>query len=152
MYKVVIDTNILISASYDEFSYAWKIIDLVIQGKIKAVASEKILKENRLIIERAIKNKRDKQEIENFLARVEVVPVYKKIKAVKFDPEDDKFIECAAEVGADFIISSDSHLLELGEYGKTKILTPKDFWFLYCGKKKDKDDEWRELFKDMFRK
>lgn len=153
MFTVIIDTNILIDATQDDFSYTWKIIDLVLQGKIQAIASEKILKENRLIIERNIVRESDKQRLEKFFAHVEVVPVPstqdKKIKAIKDDPEDDKFIECADEVKADYIISSDTHLLHLENYKDTKILSPKDFWYEYSGKKEDKDEEWKNVFKDI---
>ena len=48
--KVILDTNVLIDATNDDFSRTWKIIDLVLQGKIQAFASEKILREYKLII------------------------------------------------------------------------------------------------------
>ncbi len=150
MYKIIIDTNIIINATGDDFSYAWKVLDLVIQGKVKAVASEQILRENRFIVERAIKSEKEKQKLEDFLARVEVVPVYKKIRAVKYDPEDDKFVECAAETGADFVISSDSHLLQLENYGQTKILSPQDFWYFYQGRTENEDEGWKEVFRKIF--
>lgn len=150
MLKAIIDTNILIDATQDTFSYTWKIIDLVLQGKISAVASDRILRENRLIIERNIVKESDKQRLEKFFVNIEVVQVNKKIQAIKDDPEDDKFIECADEIQADYIISSDRHLLHLEEYGKTKILSPKDFWYEYKNKSGEKDDEWKQPFKDMF--
>lgn len=162
MYKVIIDTNILINATQDNFSYAWKIIDLVIQGKVRAVASDKILKENRLIVERNIINEKDKNKLEDFFVRVEVVGIKKRLKIIKDDPEDDKFIECADQTKADFIISSDSHLLNLEKYPlssqtrkglqrvtkNTKIVNPKNFWYLYSG---EKEDEWKEFFRSVFK-
>ncbi len=151
MLKVIIDTNILIDAMGDNFSYTWKIIDLVLQGKIKAVASDKILKENRLIIERNIIKESDRQKLEKFFANVEVIKVNKKINIIKDDPEDNKFIECADQIKADYIISSDAHLLRLEKYKNTKILHPKDFWYIYSGKEKNNDNnEWKEFFKNIF--
>jgi len=149
MLKTIIDTNILIDAMTDDFSYTWKIIDLVLQGKIKAVASDKILKENRLIIERNIVKESDKQRLEKFFVNIEVVQVNKKIRVIKDDPQDDKFIECADETNADYIISSDRHLLNLEKYKDTKILSPKDFWYEYKNKSGEKDDEWKDVFKDI---
>jgi putative PIN family toxin of toxin-antitoxin system len=46
---------------------------------------------------------------------------------VEDDPEDNKILECAQQAGADFIVSGDKHLLTLGKFKKTKILTPKEF-------------------------
>ena len=149
MLKAVIDTNILIDAMNDDFSYTWKIVDLVLQGKVHAVASNKILRENRLIIERNIVKESDRQRLEKFMAQVEVVPVHKKIKIIKDDPQDDKFIECVDETQADYIISSDAHLLHLEQYKNTKILHPKDFYYEYKNKSGEADNEWQQPFKDM---
>ena len=48
MTSVILDTNVLIDAMNDNFSHTWKIIDLVMQGKISAFASDKIIKEYKL--------------------------------------------------------------------------------------------------------
>jgi len=47
--------------------------------------------------------------------------------AVCDDPDDDKFIECAAAGNCEFIISGDKHLINLSEYRGIAILTPRDF-------------------------
>lgn len=41
---------------------------------------------------------------------------------VKSDPTDDKFIECAINSSADYIVSGDKHLLNLEEYKGIKIM------------------------------
>lgn len=147
--KVVIDTNILIDAMADDFSYTWKIVDLVLSGEIEAVASEKILKENLLIINRQVVKESDRERLQKFFNTVTVIPVYRKIMAVVDDPEDNKFVECALEADADYIISSDKHLLNLESYDSVKILSPKDFWFVYTGQKEDNDEEWKNVFKNI---
>ena len=43
------------------------------------------------------------------------------------DPSDNKFIECAIDGNADYVISGDRHLLNIGNYKKVKILKAKDF-------------------------
>jgi len=47
------------------------------------------------------------------------------IEAIKADPDDNKILECAVAAGASYIVSGDKHLLELKEYRKIKIITPK---------------------------
>jgi len=50
-----------------------------------------------------------------------------KIKVVKADPDDNKFIECALALKAKVIISGDKTLGAIGEYMGIKITTPQQF-------------------------
>ncbi len=50
-----------------------------------------------------------------------------RIKIVKDDPEDDKFVETALEGDADFIVTQDKHLLKLKDYQGIKVITPEEF-------------------------
>lgn len=43
------------------------------------------------------------------------------------DPKDDMVLACALDAQADFIVSGDSHLLDLGEYQGIPILTVREF-------------------------
>jgi predicted nucleic acid-binding protein len=47
------------------------------------------------------------------------------LDVIKSNPDDNKILECAVACGASYIVSGDRHLLELKEYGKIKIITPK---------------------------
>jgi predicted nucleic acid-binding protein len=47
--------------------------------------------------------------------------------AVCRDPEDDKFLAAAQAGDARFIVSEDLDLLDLGSYGKTKIISAEAF-------------------------
>jgi uncharacterized protein len=46
------------------------------------------------------------------------------------DPDDDKFLELAKTIDADFIISGDKDLLELKQFQNTTILKPSQFMAL----------------------
>ena len=50
-----------------------------------------------------------------------------KINAVRNDPDDDKFIECAVALKAEAIITGDKALKAMNEYMGIKILTPQQF-------------------------
>ena len=147
--KIILDTNVIIDATQDNFSYTWKIVNLVLKGKVEAFGVDKIIKEYRLIIKKNIKNEKDKISLENFIARVRVVNTHKKINLIEDDPEDNKFLECADEARVDYIISSDQHLLNLEKFQNTEILSPKDFWLRYKNEKPSADDEWKEVFKNI---
>jgi putative PIN family toxin of toxin-antitoxin system len=47
---------------------------------------------------------------------------------VNEDEQDNKILECALAARADIIVSGDKHLLELGKFKKTKILTAREFF------------------------
>lgn len=49
------------------------------------------------------------------------------IQVVDSDPDDDMFIECAIAGGASFLVSGDTHLLELGSFEDVAIVTPAKF-------------------------
>ena len=45
------------------------------------------------------------------------------IDKIKSDPDDNKVLECALEANANYIVTGDTHLLELGLFEKIKIVT-----------------------------
>lgn len=49
------------------------------------------------------------------------------ISAVAADPEDNKYVEAALEGRAEYIVSGDSHLLALEQYGNIPIVTAREF-------------------------
>ena len=124
--KVVLDTNVLISA-------------LIKAGKPQQLffrlAEEKMLILSRQILEEFLEVAEDprvkkyvkEQETAAFLNSLrdatKIVEVKSKFRAVKEDPDDDVFVNTAYDGKADYIVSGDKHLLSLGEFRKTKIVT-----------------------------
>lgn len=130
--KIVIDTNIYISAIF------WggkprEIIELGRSGNIFIFSSSEIKME---IDEKLrLKFKLDAQEtfhiLLDFSTFTTPVKITKRIEAIKDDPDDDKFIECAMACGADYIVSGDKHLLKLKAYEGTKIINAAEFLSFY---------------------
>lgn len=144
MIKVVIDTNVLIDAWRDDFSYTRKIIDEVLQGNIKAIASHKIWREHQIILDRLVNDPQHLALANEFFSAIEIVQPKIKIDIVKYDKDDNKFFEAAVAGKVDYIISNDSHLWEIGEYRGIKVLKPVDFWAEYKkGKDKNGNNEWQ---------
>jgi predicted nucleic acid-binding protein len=50
-----------------------------------------------------------------------------KVHVVEEDPDDDKFIECAVALKADFVISGDRALIAVQDYMGIRIVTPREF-------------------------
>jgi predicted nucleic acid-binding protein len=71
------------------------------------------------------------EEIENFLEDLTAfaffTPEELTLTVISEDPSDDKYLVCATEGNAEYIISGDSHLLQLGNWEGIKVITAKDF-------------------------
>lgn len=46
------------------------------------------------------------------------------------DPKDDMLLECAALANADLLVTGDNDLLTLESYGRTRIVTPREYLLL----------------------
>ena len=57
----------------------------------------------------------------------QLVNVTSSVDAIADDPTDNRFLECALDGNAQYIISGDHHLLSLGSFHGVEILRPRDF-------------------------
>ena len=116
MKRVVIDTNVLVSALL--FGGApGNLIPLWKRGRIRPLCSKGIIEEYLRVLAYP-KFRLTEKEIDFILSReilpwFEVVAVQGGRRFVNKDSEDDKFIWCAAEGKAEAIVSGDDHLLKL---------------------------------------
>ena len=130
--RVVIDTNLLIDGVKDDFNYGNRVIDLVLAGKIQAFANRATLRENKLIAGKKVKDLDYSEKLEKYFEKVQVTNSYglDSIDVVE-DKEDNKLVESAVASGADYLISSDKHLLKLESYKGVKMVRPQEFVNLY---------------------
>jgi len=124
---VVLDTNVFIAAYFNRKSASARIIDLCLENKHKLIFSPRLRKELRLILKNVRAEREFREKIRSLFVNASKVKPTKKVFTVKEDPEDNKFLECALEGEADYLITSDRHLLELGEFAQTKICKPTQF-------------------------
>jgi putative PIN family toxin of toxin-antitoxin system len=125
--KVVLDTNVLISALI-KAGKPRELIFKIAQHGIQLVLSRSILEEFLKVTEDPkIRKYVSEDEIIVFLriigAIAKIVRVRSKFKVVKEDPEDDAILRAAKDGNVNFIVSGDSHLLSLREFKGIKILT-----------------------------
>jgi len=104
------------------------------EGIITVVVSEDIVEEvNRALAYHKLKEIYQeagvsREELVETMLRIgEVVEVETKLDVIKEDPSHDKFLECAAESNADYIVSGDEHLLKIRRYKKSKITSARQF-------------------------
>lgn len=127
--KVVIDTNIFVSSFFG--GNPRKIIDLWKNEKITLCLSNAILDEYIDVLRRiGMKNESELEELLSLFSRgfnILFTTKTPKVKIVKNDPDDDKFIECAVALKAGAVITGDGEVLAIKEYMGIRILTPQQF-------------------------
>jgi putative PIN family toxin of toxin-antitoxin system len=132
---VVLDNNILISGIFWEHGNPRRIIDKWKNGDIQIAVSEDTLNELIGVIEREFEMSSDdisywrKLISENSI----IVCSTKKYNLIKVHDADNKFIDVAAESGAEYIVSGDKHLLELKNVDEVKIITAKEMVDILVG-------------------
>ncbi|HEY0262276.1 MAG TPA: putative toxin-antitoxin system toxin component, PIN family [Chitinophagales bacterium] len=133
MQKIVIDTNVIVSAMIQK-SYPYHIIySLFIDDKFQLCVSEELLAEYFEVLSRAKFSR-----FPDFSARAEKLLVDIESKALKFQPiekinllsdkDDNKILELADVSSADFIITGNTNDFTFSDYKQTKIVTPKEYW------------------------
>jgi len=137
MIRIVIDTNILVSAILTAEGNPAKILKLVLQGKLNLIISPAILEEIRQVlrypklVKLMKKNMITLEEVYTFFDKMSkiavITPGKLDIKAIPDDPSDDMVLSCAVEGEADFIISGDHHLTDLRIFQGIKIVDPAAF-------------------------
>ena len=65
--------------------------------------------------------------IQEFVEFATLVQIRQVVSIVTKDPDDNRIIECAIAGGADYIVSGDAHLLNIGQYEGIRILPPTAF-------------------------
>lgn len=125
--KVVLDTNILISA----LGFRGKprhILQLIFQKKIFGITSPVLLAEFQEVVNKKFPQLAPKlASIEKKLKKnLQVVQPKVSIKASR-DEDDNRVLEAASEGNSDFIITGDKDLLDLRVYKNIKILTAEEF-------------------------
>ena len=127
--RVVIDTNIFVSSFFG--GNPRKIIDLWKNEKITLCLSNAIFDEYIDVLHRiGMKDENELEELLSLFSRgfsILFTTKTPKIKIIKDDPDDDKFIECAVALKANAIITGDREILAIKKYMGIKILTPRQF-------------------------
>lgn len=128
MLKVVIDTNVFISAFYLPESRPAEAVLWARRKRVRNFISPQILEE----VERIIKTKllwdhsKTKSAIQLIKGFSEIVYPHEHLTVIA-DAPDNRILECALQAQADLIIAGDPHLLNLRNYQGIKMVTPGEF-------------------------
>jgi putative PIN family toxin of toxin-antitoxin system len=131
--RAVLDTNVIVSATLTEGGNEHRVVRAWGRGQFDLVFSPATLEElGRAIMYARLRKYRwmNDAEVITLLEALahgsELVPGTLAIKASR-DPDDDKFLIAAIEGQAEYLVTGDRDLLELGRYHEVRIVTPRAF-------------------------
>ena len=126
--KIVVDTNVVISGIFFG-GVPRKIVEAVADGAIDAYATAEILDEYMGIIASMLERKQgriNQSILSPLFSAIKIIETESRIEVCR-DPDDNKFIECAVDAKALYIVSGDNDLLDIKEYDGICIITAKEF-------------------------
>ena len=126
--RILIDTNILISGLF--FNGLPKKLLSELGKEFKICVNEKIVEEYQKNIDKKISNPRynfDEKLREKFFRSLQSFEMKSDLKICR-DPDDDKFINCAIDAKAIYIVSGDNDLLTLKNFAGIEIVTAREFY------------------------
>ncbi|MFQ5976325.1 MAG: putative toxin-antitoxin system toxin component, PIN family [Candidatus Hydrothermarchaeales archaeon] len=129
MVKVVLDTNVIVSALHFGGNPD-KILSLANEGVIELLISPFILDEVVKVLQRQFDWGDEKIEITLGAIKEITTLVHptSKLSVIKEKDSDNRVLECAISGGADFVVSGDAkHILPIKKYQGIRILKPAEF-------------------------
>jgi len=133
--RAVLDANVFVSALIRPEGPPGRIcVELVEHEAFALILSAAIVDEVRRTLDdpRVRRYVRlTSREVEAWLASVqsvaELVEGQRSVSVVANDPDDDKYFAAAVEGNADVVVSGDRHVLEVKEFERIRVLTPRAF-------------------------
>jgi uncharacterized protein len=125
--SVVLDTNVIVSAHLKEEGLERFVLDLALARKLQLFLSDKILEEYEGVLARAtFKLNPAKVAASLRLLEKAATMIYpqKKITAAK-DPDDNKFLECAADAQADYLVTGNKKHFPK-QWQQTRIINARE--------------------------
>lgn len=126
--KIILDTSVIVAALFNSKSkiilHAWS------EGKLTLCYSHAILNEYQHIIGKIPPLRKKSQLFFAELQQSKHTLYIEKPSSIQInidDPADKKFVECAVEANADYIISLDAHILDIIEYNGIPTVRPVAF-------------------------
>ena len=139
--RVVIDTNIFVSGTVSSKGSPRKILDFARKGAFRVVTSLSINHEILEVLHREHiytkygLNEKVIDDLASFLYEGTILTedAYE-VSRVKKDDDDNKFIGCALEGEAAYIVSGDDHLLSIKHYRGIQIIDANSFLIILGNK------------------
>jgi putative PIN family toxin of toxin-antitoxin system len=105
--RVVLDTNVVVSAHLSPEGYERSVLDLALAGKLRMFVSEAILREYESVLQRPkfrLKHVSVSRSLRLLRGAAKVVTPYGQVNVAR-DPGDNRFLECAEAGKADYLVT-----------------------------------------------
>jgi len=139
-YKIVIDTNVILSGLRSKNGYSFKLLELIPEFKFNIAISVPLILEYEAILNKYLENldltKIDIDILLNYFCKIgEHTKIYYLWRPFLKDPFDDHLLELAVSSQSNFIITFNLRDFNKIEKFGIKAITPKDFINLIGGTK-----------------
>ncbi len=134
--KVVLDTNVWVSAYISPKATPGRIVRAVPNGQVEAISTEHLWTELRRVLYepkvRQALEARGQWDEARLLVALQLLVEFIENESphenwLVEDPDDDWVIQCALSGNADYIVTGDKALLGLARIGNVLIVSPGDF-------------------------
>ncbi len=127
--RIVLDTNVLISAILFPGGPPEQVLRLAIEGRVELVTSATLLTEYaRVLTEKfAHSESQASERVRRIVSIAEIVKPQERVEEIAEDPEDDRVLEAALAAEAQIIVSGDKHLLRLRSWKGIPVQRPAEF-------------------------
>ena len=139
MQKLIIDTNIIVSALISNSIPTKILFDLVLTKEVTTCLTEEIFAEYVEVLNRDkfIKYINFKSKAEVVLNKLREISIFYKTEKnvdILTDSSDNKFLDLSIVCSADYLITGNILDFTITEFENTKILTPREYWKNYTPK------------------
>ncbi len=127
--RVVVDTNVLVSAFNFPGGAPETVVRLILENHVELATSQPLLLElARVLVDKfGWETKRSEEVIRFLLRKVDLVAPTEEIHEIKADPADNRVLEAALAGRAEIIVSGDRHILKLRNWRGIRMMNPAGF-------------------------
>lgn len=134
MIRAVLDANVVVSAVLSPGGVPGQILDAWRAEHFALLASPPILEEVARVLDYpriARLHRWPRGKVEQFIVELGAVAILTPgeitLNVVRNDPDDNRYLECAVEGDADYVVSGDRDLLDIHVHQGIRILSPQAF-------------------------
>jgi uncharacterized protein len=133
MIRAVLDANVFVSAFLSPKGFPAKILAAWYAEQFHLAISPAILEEigrvlryPKIVLRHRWPEEKIRLFIEDLAHLAILTPGQRGLNVITEDPSDNRYLECAIEAIAEYIVSGDQHLRRLGTYQGITILAPQE--------------------------
>jgi uncharacterized protein len=125
--KLVLDANVIVSAVLFG-GKPREVLSSVAAGRVQGCTSDALIRELQEVLQRE-KFGLEMRTVQAIISEVSAMSEWttptEQLGIISEDPSDNHVLECAVAAAADYVVTGDRHLLELGTYRGICIIQPE---------------------------